>query len=99
MKSFYLAGLKYQSTVDYLTHIRSTDILLVLRESENTIDPDALAVYYKGIKLGYIPRQMSESLRKEVNKYGSAHLKIIQFFPDRPSWKKFKVLPLSRKAS
>jgi hypothetical protein len=99
MKSFYLAGIKYQSTPERMKLIHDSDILLVIQELDNQTDPNALAVYFKGYKMGYVPKSEAIYLRMEVDIYGSAHLKIIQHFPERPSWKRFKVIPLPRRVA
>lgn len=98
MKSFYLAGLKYQIDYSHLDHLHSSDVLLALRENDNLVHANALAVYFNGAKLGYVPASMLEYLQSEIHKFGSVHLRILQYFPNRPTWKKIKVIPLFRKS-
>ena len=94
MKSFYIAGIKYQDSISYINLLKPTDLLLILPESTNPTDNLALAVFYKSVKIGYVPKDIAIEFYNHLNDSGCMNAKIIGFFPDRPLWKRFKIQPI-----
>ena len=54
--NFYIAGFTYWEGCMALSELKVGSSLRVVREESNRFDPYAVAIYYRDIKLGYIPR-------------------------------------------
>lgn len=64
---FNLAGVQYNLTND-TKEISIGDICVINTESTNYYDPTALAVYLRGYKIGYVPKEVKELIYKKLNK-------------------------------
>jgi hypothetical protein len=51
-----LAGFRHHAAPELWPALRAQDVLLLVREADNPQDPDAVAVYWRDRKLGYLPR-------------------------------------------
>lgn len=56
---FKVAGFSYCTCKDIYRFMNIGDELLLKREFDNAHDPNAIAVYYEGLKLGYVPRRIN----------------------------------------
>lgn len=94
MKSFYIAGIKYQDNLGFIDLLKPTDLLMIMPETANPTDTYALAVFYKSVKLGYVPKEIVLEFFQQLNTSSCINAKIIGFFPERPLWKRFKIQPI-----
>jgi hypothetical protein len=62
VQSSPLAGFHYYEATDFWDLLRVGDMLELRRESENPHDPLAVAVWWRGRKLGYVPRRENGTL-------------------------------------
>jgi len=53
---FYIAGFTYWEGIFVAQQLKVCDRLELRLECDNPYDPNAVALYYQGNKLGYIPR-------------------------------------------
>lgn len=51
-----LAGTTYNKFKDIANTIKVGDLMDLVPEPHNEYDSNAVAVYYKGLKIGYVPR-------------------------------------------
>lgn len=51
-----LAGFRHHDAPTLWAGLQADDLITLMREVENPHDPDAVALYWKGRKLGYLPR-------------------------------------------
>lgn len=56
LDSFYIAGFKHHEGVFALNQLKPGMKLKLVAEPDNPYDPQAVAIYYKKTKLGYVPR-------------------------------------------
>ena len=66
-KSFVIAGIEYYEALFAVEKMRVGDELILKREHDNIYDENAVEIYYKDIKLGYIPRSANYSISKIMN--------------------------------
>ena len=59
-----VAGFKYWDGIEVFNQLRIGEELRLVRENGNAYDPEAVALYWKESKLGYIPRHMNTDLSK-----------------------------------
>jgi len=57
VQSSPLAGFRYHEAADLWDLLRVGDALELRREADNAHDPRAIAVWWRGRKLGYVPRR------------------------------------------
>ncbi|MBN2134276.1 MAG: HIRAN domain-containing protein [Acidobacteria bacterium] len=83
---FPIAGYQYYKGTEYETFLKEDEKIILLREPENPYDEKAVAVYFKHIKLGYIPRidnkVIANLLDRGINILGM----ISKFIKDNPTW-------------
>lgn len=56
MDDFYVAGMRYWDGATVLGKLSAGKKLKLKPEFDNKYDPNAIAIYYKKTKLGYVPR-------------------------------------------
>ena len=92
--TFHIAGFTYYNGVDVFEHLKIGQELLLKAEPENRFDPNAVAIYYEDVKLGFVPTEKNELLRKFLN-LGHSDLfevKISQVSPDAHPEKQIRVV-------
>ena len=57
-----IAGFMYWDGCEAFSELEVGKKLELVRESENKYDPEAVAIYYKDLKLGFVPRSDNEDL-------------------------------------
>ena len=62
VQSSPLAGFRYHAAASVWRELRVGDALELAREPENPYDPNAVAVSWRGQKLGYVPRRANAAL-------------------------------------
>jgi hypothetical protein len=62
VQSAPLAGFRYYAAVEVWDELRVGDALELSRESDNPHDPNAIAVAWRGRKLGYVPKRDNATL-------------------------------------
>lgn len=60
----HVAGFKYWDGIDVFNQLRIGDEVQLVREKDNAHDAEAIAVYWKESKLGYIPSNQNTDLSK-----------------------------------
>lgn len=60
----HLAGFKYWDGIEVFNQLRIGEELHLVREKDNGYDAEAIAVYWKDSKLGFIPSAMNTDLSK-----------------------------------
>ena len=59
---FHLAGFAYYDGLDVVNELRLGQKVELVREIDNPCDHDAVAIYYKDKKLGYIPASHNQQI-------------------------------------
>jgi len=65
--TFHIAGFTYYNGVDVFENLKIGEELSLKAEPENRYDPNAVAIYYKEEKLGFVPKDENELLSKFLN--------------------------------
>jgi len=52
----HIAGFNYYDGLDVLKKLKLGAVVTLKSEPENPYDPNAISIYYKTTKLGYVPR-------------------------------------------
>ena len=56
IETFYIAGFQYHEGADVIDKLKIGTKLELVPEFDNPYDPNAIALKYKGVHLGYVPR-------------------------------------------
>jgi hypothetical protein len=67
LASFYIAGFNYYDGFEVYDKLQNGTLLLLRAEPENRFDPEAVAIYYQEMKLGFVPRSENTIIRKFLN--------------------------------
>lgn len=59
-----IAGFSYYEGCIVFSELKIGTELSLVREENNKFDPYAVAVYFKGYKLGFLPRSQNETINK-----------------------------------
>lgn len=62
-----IAGVYYQKPKKFAQDISENDNIILKREPENEYDNLAIALYYKNLKIGYIPKAKNEVIAKLID--------------------------------
>lgn len=62
LDSFYIAGFKHHEGAFVLNQLKPGKKLKLVPEMDNPYDPQAMAIYYKKTKIGYVPRHNNSML-------------------------------------
>ena len=66
-KSFYVAGFKYYGGFKVIDKLKPGVKLKLKTEPKNRYDENAIEIYYKKCKLGYVPRNQNYSIAQILN--------------------------------
>lgn len=69
LTDFHLAAFAYYDGLDVINELQHGTVVDLLAEPTNMHDPDAVAIFYQGTKLGYIP-SAKNSLISSLIYYG-----------------------------
>lgn len=93
LKSFFIAGFQYWDGASVLGEIKAGDVLALVAEPDNPHDSQAVALRYKGVKLGYVPAEENAMLASLIYfGHEKAFEAIVQqVSPDRSPWHQVRV--------
>jgi len=91
VQSSPLAGFQYYAGKLQWDEMRVGDKLTLVREPDNTHDPNAVRVEWKSLKLGYLPRAENRAVAEELDKGGKVEARIAHLTQHRNPWKRVLV--------
>ncbi|SDE54833.1 HIRAN domain-containing protein [Riemerella columbipharyngis] len=83
LANFHIAGLTYYEATSCFKKLKIGTKLRMELEEDNKYDPRAVAIYYKGFKLGFVPRTENRFFYKllKTNNHDIIDLHIQQIDP------------------
>lgn len=93
LMSFHIAGFQYWDGALVLEQLKPGQQLDLVPEIENPHDTSAVAIYYQGVKLGFVPAEMNEtiSLLLHFGHVGVLECRVQQVAPERSPWHQVRV--------
>ena len=67
LANFHIAGFAYWDGSEAFEHLKIGTKLDLVREEDNRFDPYAVAIYYKDLKLGFIPPASNQEISKYLD--------------------------------
>ena len=81
VQSAPLAGFRYHAAAEVWHELRVGDALALAREPDNPHDPNAIAVTWRGRKLGYVPRRDNATLAWGLDRGAPLQARISRLAP------------------
>lgn len=91
VQSSPLAGFQYYAGATRWQEMKVGDALTLVREPENTHDPRAIRVEWRGEKLGYLPRAENRAVSAEMDKGGQLAGRIAELKDSRNPWQRVRI--------
>ena len=93
ISTFYVAGFQFWDGACVLGELKAGDRLELVPEPDNPHDPDAIALYFNGCKLGFVPAGENELLACMCHfGYTAAfEVRVLQVSPERSPWHQVRV--------
>jgi hypothetical protein len=83
-----VAGFQYYAGKRVWDDLQVGDMLALVREADNTYDPNAVRVEWHGEKLGYVPHAGNATVAKLLDKGIKVSGRIINLHPGRSQWQR-----------
>lgn len=91
--SFYIRGVRYYDACEVIKYLEPADRLTLVPEPDNPYDHEAVAIYFHDTKLGYIPREMNETIFKMLT-FGwkkAIKCRVLTVNPTAPTYQQIEV--------
>ena len=85
-----LAGFRYYEGKRLWVEMKVGDTLQLIREPDNSYDPNAVRVEWQGHKLGYVPRADAEALARFMDRGSKAEARITRLRKSRNPWQRME---------
>ncbi len=83
-----LAGFQYHGGERVWERLRVGDSLALVREPHNPYDEQAVALYWQGVKLGYVPRVENTAVAQMLDRGERLSATIVQLRESRDPWQR-----------
>lgn len=90
LQSSPLAGFRYYEGKRLWSELKVGDPLQLVREPDNSYDPNAVRVEWQGHKLGYVPRADNEALERFMDRGSKAEARITRLKKSRNPWQRME---------
>jgi hypothetical protein len=90
LQSSPLAGFRHYEGKRLWSEMKAGDILQLVREPDNSYDPNAVRVEWQGHKLGYVPRADNAALARFMDRGSKAEARIIRLKKSRNPWQRME---------
>lgn len=86
-----LAGFEHHKAGHVWPFLREGDLLRLIRETTNPHDPNAVAVYFRGDKLGYVPRLENAAVAQLLDRGAPLVARIICLREEPNPWRRVRL--------
>jgi len=90
LQSSPLAGFRYYEGKQLWSEMKVGDTLQLVREPDNSHDPNAVRVEWQGHQLGYVPRADNEALARFMDRGSKAEARITRLKKSRNPWQRME---------
>ena len=93
MADFYIAGMRFWDGATVLSKLKPGKKLTLVAEPDNPVDADAVAIYRKGVKLGFVPSQFNE-IPAQLLRFGHGDVlecRVLKVDPQADPWRQVYV--------
>lgn len=90
IQSSPLAGFQFYRGKVLWSEMKVGDPLALVREPDNTYDPNAVRVEWRGEKLGYVPHADNADLARHMDRGTKVEARISRLAEDRNPWRRIR---------
>ena len=93
MADFYIAGMRFWDGATVLSKLKPGKKLTLVAEPDNPVDADAVAIYRKGVKLGFVPSYLNE-IPAQLLRFGHGDVlecRVLKVDPQADPWRQVYV--------
>ena len=94
-----VAGFQHHRGAAIWPFLREGERLNLVRESVNQHDPNAIAVYFRNDKLGYVPRHENATLAQMLDRGERLDAQIIRLLEEENPWRRVRIQVSLRSSS
>jgi 2-keto-3-deoxy-6-phosphogluconate aldolase len=70
MKTYSIVGMNFTKSEDFVKNLQAGMPVVLIREPTNAYDPNAVAVWIEGRRVGYIPKAQNKVLAAFIDQAG-----------------------------
>jgi len=85
-----IAGFQHHRGTAIWPFLREGEKLNLVRESINQHDPNAIAVYFRNDKLGYVPKRENATLAQMLDRGEKLDAQIIRLLDEENPWRRVR---------
>lgn len=71
MKTYSIVGMNWQKAEEFVERLQVGTGAVLVREPNNPVDANAVAVWIEGRKVGYVPKKMNVALGQYIDQMGT----------------------------
>jgi len=86
-----VAGFQYHRGHDIWPFLREGERVSLVRESFNGHDHDAVAVYFRNDKLGFIPHRQNTTIAQMLDRGEKLNAKITRLLDENNPWRRVRI--------
>ena len=91
VQSSPLAGFQYHEGDLLWSELRTGDPLDLIREPDNSHDPFAVRIEWRGRKMGYLPRQENRPVAEEMDRGARVEARIARLTRHKNPWRRLQI--------
>lgn len=85
-----LAGFQHHKGEHLWSFLQPGEPLRLVRETTNTYDANAVAVYFRGDKLGYVPRRENAAVAQMLDRGQRLEARIVRLLDEPNPWRRVR---------
>ena len=86
-----IAGFQFHKGDSIWSSLDVGEELALVRESSNSHDPDAVAVYFQDEKLGYVPRAENSAIAQMLDRGETLEARISKLLTEEDPWERIRI--------
>lgn len=91
IQSSFIAGIQYYQAEQVWKRLDQGEVLVLKREPKNQYDKQAIEVYWRDQKLGYLPRTQNYTINQMLQNQWSFKVVLERKELDKTGWKKLVI--------
>lgn len=88
----FIAGYQFHDGPDVEPRLRVGDALTLVRDPENTHDPQAIRLLWGDTMVGFVPRRRNDALSRLLDHGRKLEAHIVELRPDARPWERVRVV-------
>jgi hypothetical protein len=91
LERFHIAGFQFHEGPELIEHLEPGCELSLVREPKNPHDQRAVALYFGGVHIGYVPRDRNRTIARMLDQGAPLICRITDVDPEEDPWRAVEV--------